>query len=56
MVKYLTVFLVIQSVIANIVNMDNFRLAEKVLQGKSRFVFSDFAEKELQDAKVLFDF
>ena len=43
---------------ANIIVLENYKLAEKVLQSKSRFVFSDFSEENelLKDAKAEFDF
>lgn len=42
---------------ANIIDLENYKLAEKVLQSKSRFVFSDFSNgEELKDAKAEFDF
>ena len=40
---------------ANIISLDNFKLAEKSLQNKNRFVFSDFTNLELRNASVHFD-
>lgn len=36
---------------ANIIDLENYKLAEKVLQSKSRFVYSDFSNGQpLKDA------
>ena len=48
-------FLIIHLVCANIVDLKNYRVSEKLLQNKSRFVFSDFKDEKLASAKVNFD-
>ena len=42
-------------VYSNVISLENFKIAEKVIQTKNRFVFTDSSDEELKNATVKFD-
>jgi hypothetical protein len=42
-------------VYCNVISLDNFKIAEKVIQTKNRFVFTDSSDEVLENATVKFN-